>query len=262
MIQGWGTVAAVAVVASSCATPGGAPWQGAGAGAAASPAPLSPELIERVRRGPARARLHGASVVVPLRGSRELPLVAARIDGRGPFDLLVDLGSNVTLLSGATARASGARLVVERGGRGDIWEVGEVAMGGWVLEDLVIGSYEELDVAGVLGYNALDRTPFTIDYPRMQLRLGAGEGPRNAARAIPFQLVGRMPVVPGSIGGVELGLFLDTGASNWLSMPAGMEASVPLAGPPCRGRDCGTTRPARAACAWRGSATIFASARS
>jgi hypothetical protein len=65
----------------------------------------------------------------------------------------------------------------------------------------------------------------------MQLRLGAGEGPLDAVRAIPFQLVRRMPAVPGSVGGIALELFLDTGASNWLSMPASMEAMVALAAP-------------------------------
>jgi hypothetical protein len=75
---------------------------------------LDPALIEEIRRGPSEVELHGAPVVVPIVGSRTIPLLEATINGRGPFRLLIDFGANVILLRDSVAAESDARMIVDR----------------------------------------------------------------------------------------------------------------------------------------------------
>lgn len=110
-----------------------------------------------------------------------LLLVEASINERGPYNLVIDTGASMTLISRLTARnARVARrtapqaYALSAGGRSEI-EIGRI-------EDLIVGSIRvhDVDVAimtlatisqavgarvdGVLGYNVLKAFRLTIDY--------------------------------------------------------------------------------------------------
>ena len=56
------------------------------------------EARRRVGVPPIITRLDSATVNAPMLGSKTLPLVEARLNGKGPYKLLVDSAANVTLL--------------------------------------------------------------------------------------------------------------------------------------------------------------------
>ena len=56
------------------------------------------EARRRVAEPPRITRLESATVSVPMLGSKTLPLVETRLNGKGPYRLLVDSAANVTLL--------------------------------------------------------------------------------------------------------------------------------------------------------------------
>ena len=99
---------AVSLLACACALLAGA--------AEASTQDLSPDLLEAVRTGPSEVRLEADSAAIPLHGPRNLPLVEARVNGKGPWRFLVDLGSNVVIFRRDVIDAAGAEVVVERSG--------------------------------------------------------------------------------------------------------------------------------------------------
>jgi len=67
---------------------------------------LPDSLIAQVRAGAARSMLLADSTVLPLVGSLLVPTVAVRLNGRGPFRFLIDLGSNVVAVRNAVAAAA------------------------------------------------------------------------------------------------------------------------------------------------------------
>lgn len=204
------------------------------AGCAASEQTLSDDLIAEIRRGP--ETVLGADSPVPIDGSKTLPLVATRINGQGPFRLLVDLGSNVSVLRRDVAVTAGAEVLVDRE-RGDIFRAAATFVGETEFRNTVFATYEELDVDGVLGFNALDDHPFTLDYPGMAFAVGGESLPKPASDPLVFEYVleRRMPFLPAHLGERELKLNFDTGASGWIVLPAAMKKDLPLAGAPVPG---------------------------
>src|SRR5215213_7860242 len=56
------------------------------------------EARRRVDEAPKITRFDSVVVNVPMVGTKTLPLVEAKLNGKGPYKLLVDSGANVTLL--------------------------------------------------------------------------------------------------------------------------------------------------------------------
>ncbi|HJR52616.1 MAG TPA: hypothetical protein VJ982_02765 [Gemmatimonadota bacterium] len=202
--------------------------------AGASPArsqTLSPELLEAVRAGPSEVRLDGDSASIPLHGPRNLPLIEARVNGTGPWRLLVDLGSNVVIFRRDVIDPAGAEVVVERSGT-DIVRLDSLRIGDVLYTDVYGGSYDELDVDGVIGYNALGSLPFTLDFPGRRLVVHRDSLPSADGRAIlDYVVVDRLPYILARLGADTLRLNFDTGATNRIVFPAVWKDRLPLAGP-------------------------------
>ena len=192
---------------------------------------LSPELLEAVRTGPSEVRLDGYTAAISLHGPRDLPLVEARVNGRGPWKLLVDLGSNVVIFRRDVIDAAGAEVVVERSGT-DIVRLDSLRIGDVLYTDVYGGSYDELDVDGVIGYNALGKLPFTLDFPGRRLVIHRDSLPAANGRAIlDYVIVDRLPYILAWLGTDTLRLNFDTGATNRIVFPASWKDRLPLAGP-------------------------------
>jgi hypothetical protein len=187
---------------------------------------LTDEQLAAVRRGAAEAVLPEGPVEVPLVGTPTLPLVEVRVDGAGPFRLLVDLGSNVTLLRRDVVDAAGVEVVLDRD-RSDIVRAGTLAIGSAVFRDVWMGAYDELDVDGVIGYNLLAAFPFILDFPAQRLILGRSEATDGDPE---YVVEDRLPFFPARIGERELLLNPDTGAAEEMTVPAGWEGSLPVEG--------------------------------
>jgi hypothetical protein len=197
---------------------------------------LSDSLVERIRAGAAGLVLPGDSVALPLVGTPTLPLVEAMINGTGPYRLLVDLGSNVTLLRRNVVDASRSTVLVERTSS-DIVFVEAITLGDARLEGVTVASYDELDVDGVLGYNVLHYSSLTLDFPGQRLVLHRGSLPPADSRTVhSYQLVGRMPYITVRVGHDSLLLNLDTGAAEVMTVPPSWRARLRWAAEPVPGR--------------------------
>jgi len=187
---------------------------------------LTPEQLAAVRRGAAEASLPDGPLEVPLVGTPTLPLVEARVNGAGPYRLLLDLGSNVTLLRRDVADAAGVEVVLDRE-RSDIVRADTLTVGSALFRDVWMGAYDELDVDGVIGYNLLGNFPFTFDFPAQRLVLGrseVGEGDPE------YVIEDRLPYFPARIGEREVRLNPDTGAAQEMAVPADWEGKLPVDG--------------------------------
>jgi hypothetical protein len=197
---------------------------------------LPDTLVERIRTGAAALVLPDTPITLPLVGPPPVPLVEVMVNGTGPYRLLIDLGSNVTLLRRNVVDASGSAVLIERE-TSDIVHVEAITLGGARLETVTVASYDELDVDGVLGYNVLQRSSFTLDFPGRQLVLHNDPLPPPDGRTVfSYQLEGRMPYITVLVGGDSLLMNLDTGAAEVMTVPPSWQARLRWAAAPVPGR--------------------------
>lgn len=197
---------------------------------------LPDRLVEQIRAGAAALVLPVDSVALPLVGASVLPLVEVSVNGTGPYRFLVDLGSNVTLLRRNVVDASRSTVLVERS-TSDIVHVAAIGLGGARLEGVTVASYDELDVDGVLGYNVLQYSSFTLDFPGQRLVLHRDSLPPPDDRTVfSYELVGRMPYITVRLGLDSLLVNLDTGATEWMTVPPSWQSRLRWAVAPVPGR--------------------------
>lgn len=197
---------------------------------------LPDSLVEKIRAGAVRIVIPGDSVAIDLVGSPTLPLVEVKVNGTGPYRFLIDLGSNVSLLRRNVVDASRSMVVVERP-TSDIVYIDSIALGDARLEEITAASYDKLDVDGVLGYNVLQYSSFTLDFPGKRLVLHRESLPDPDDRTIfSYELVDRMPYVKVQLGGESLRVNLDTGASEWMTVPPSWQSRLRWAAAPVPGR--------------------------
>ena len=192
---------------------------------------LPDSLIAQVRAGAARSMLRADSTVLPLDGSPLVPTVEVRLNGRGPYRFLIDLGSNVVVVRNSVAAAARAEMLVDRV-RGDIVRFDSLQLGDAIFEAVVAAGYDTLDVDGVLGYNLLRQHSFTLDYPARRFVVHSQTLREPDDRTVlPYTVQNRLPLVTVFVGGDSLLVNLDTGASEWMTVPQGLRDSLPWAEP-------------------------------
>ncbi len=184
----------------------------------------SAEIIAEARRrvvGPPKAtKITPATVIVPMVGSKTLPLVNVSINGKGPYRFLLDTGANVTLLQMRVADE--LRLPVLRpGDSSKLLAVNTFKIGGAVFEGLVVGarSWDE-NIDGVIGFNLFADCLFTMDYPKQRLSIRKGALPNaNGKDILTYGLDRRNPTLDIPIGGKPMTFLIDTGASQTMVVP-------------------------------------------
>ena len=197
---------------------------------AAVQAQLPDSLVAQIRTGAAQSELRADTADLPLLGTPTLPLVEVMINGHGPYRFLVDLGSNVVVVRNAVAASAEGAVLVDRP-RGDIIRFDSISLGALVLRSVVAAGYDSLDVDGVLGYNVLQYHSFDLDYPRQRLTIHDSELPAPEFREIlPYSVDGRMPMLLVRIGSDSLRVNLDTGATEWLTIPPALQDGIRWAG--------------------------------
>ena len=199
----------------------------------ASAQELTPAQLSGIQRGAAEVHIGGGLTTVPLHGAPELPLVEVTLNGTGPFQFLVDLGSNVLIARRSVLDRAGATMMVDRSGT-DLMQVPTLEIGRAEYRDVWIGGVDELDVDGVIGYNMLSLSPFELDFRERAVTIGRS-GIADEAAVIRYTDDTRMPYIEATAAGRPVLLNLDTGASNWITLPGYLADSLPLLGPPAPG---------------------------
>jgi membrane-associated protease RseP (regulator of RpoE activity) len=153
-------------------------------------------------------------------------VVRARINGKGPFRLIFDLGAPITLLGSKAAEASGAVkpdaprsfLFSIRGeARVETLEVGDLTAKDLPVVVLdhptlkALGDFLGQPLDGIVGYTFFARYRTTIDYPARQITFEPVDAPvRDLMKDLPARLAGprearRVVLAPGALWGLELG---------------------------------------------------------
>ena len=166
-----------------------------------------------------------AAVEVPFETMSGHLFVQVTLDGRGPFRMLLDSGGANVLSAQTAAVLAGAGKPVPQLLPVSSTVIGGVELGGqrYTVADIdgFLRRVEGLDdVAGVLGLEWFVHMPIRLDFARSRLTLYdpakfkyAGGGTR-----VPVAMRGRLPLVRGSIDGIE-GMFeLDTGSRGSLTL--------------------------------------------
>jgi hypothetical protein len=197
---------------------------------------LPDSTIRRVLAGAERVNVPPRPSEVALVGTPTLPLVNVVINGRGPYRLLIDLGANVTLLRRDVVDATGGQVLFDRA-RSDIVHVDSMAIGAVTLAGVTVGAYDTLDVDGVLGFNVLQHSSFTLDFVHQRVIFHHRRLPPPDGKTVfGYTLIERLPFVTLQVGADTLSVNLDTGASESLTVPPALQARLRWADPPAEGR--------------------------
>ena len=199
------------------------------------------EARRRVVGPPGITRLDSAVVNVPMLGSKTLPLVEARLDGKGPYRLLVDTAANVTMLQMRVADE--LKLPVLRPGEASkLVSLGGIQVGDAHFQDLVVGakSWDE-DIDGVIGFNLFADCLLTLDYTRQRIILRTGAlPPANGKDIFTYGLDNRSPTLEVMIGDERISLLVDTGAAQGVVIPGAIASKLRFVGGLVAGPDLST----------------------
>ena len=181
-----------------------------------------------------------------------LAIVPTYVDGRGPWNFLLDSGANHYAIDLRAADSlklereggDGVRLTnMLTGGRTDLLgcaRIQEIRAGPLVESDtgaeIVDLSLAEqalgTRVDGVLPASAFRDGLLTFDYAGGTVTVALGELPPPDGREVLALRPGPLPCIPVDIGGNPVTVLLDTGSSSALCVPAACEPSLRFHAPP------------------------------
>ena len=160
---------------------------------------------------------------VPLRKALNLIFADVKINGKGPYNFVIDTGASQTALSQKLARDLGLKSITTTvmhgvGGSGkvesSIYRVDRLQFGDVAVKDLPVGTFDDPLISqiadGIMGTAMLADFIITINYPDSRLELT--HKPANPADAIPVWYVSNMLLLPADVGGQRGNVIVDTGA--------------------------------------------------
>ena len=194
-----------------------------------------------------RFDLAADSVSVPLALVDGRVLVDVMLDGKGPFPFVLDTGAHGSVMDLEFAREQGLSLGGEvmvgspggAGRPGHMATIGTMAMGDLALHDVVCIAFDGLPFPrtddsprGVLSPYSWSGLLITIDYPAQRLIFRRGALPEPDGKEV-FGWKRRegLSEIAATVGGIEVPLHLDSGASGGLSLPTALADQLTLDGP-------------------------------
>jgi hypothetical protein len=195
-------------------------------------------------------RLDGDSLAVPMESWQGRSVVRVIVDGRGPFPFVLDTGAGGSVIT--KALADSLRLPVEGeaqvgsplGGkplpakivRVDRFVIGKTLEASFscLATDLPLPGPQPL--WGVLSALQLPGLLVTWDFAHRRIVFRRGSLPAPDDRQVFSYETDPLPTVPIEIAGRRFCVHVDTGSARGLMLPAAMQDSLPLAGPPVGGR--------------------------
>jgi len=153
--------------------------------------------------------------------------IPIQIDGQGPFQFIIDTGSQRTILSRELAKAlrltpdQPVRIVSMSGSQQvDTVNVGKLSFGHGDIEDFqapILGG-DNLGASGLLGLDSLQSRRLTISFPSGRMEIAES---RLRKRMDPNAIVvearsrfGQLVLVDSTAGGQKVSVILDTGAQH------------------------------------------------
>ncbi len=175
-------------------------------------------------------------------GAQPLILLPVHVNGRGPFDFILDTGAGTSLLSSELAKQLEAKVIGSKEGQSaggkvsvSLAKVDSVAVGETKLHDVDVGIVDLAQIGktigakidGDLGYNFLKHFRVTIDYRDCEIRFDDPKRVesfgRNAKTEVPIRLASpAKPLILVDVHANGRGPFqfaIDTGTSTTAIAP-------------------------------------------
>lgn len=190
-------------------------------------------MLEHTDSSPPRSIALASPVVeVPLIMHAGHPMVEARINGRGPFRLLIETGARRSDLTPATAEALG---LIPPGGDGlREFRVDSVTVGGATFVGVPMSTVPlpMAGVDGVLGLPVYSQLLLTLDYPAATVRFERGTLPApNGSDILALTRIGDFWGVPFTAAGRRFDAVLDTQSGAPIAFSPEYRDSLTFVGP-------------------------------
>ncbi len=173
----------------------------------------------------------GAHVAFELAGTRPIPVVQAKLNGKGPFAFILDTGAAGTVLDEDFAKSMGIALGAEQP-IGDPSSAKGITAHEVEIESIEVGDAKFRGISGVamdrkrfdpgqelkgvLGLPVFAENLFTLDYPRKEIVLAKGELAADGAGVLPYDADGQLPRVEIAVDGKKILAHIDSGSpSGW-----------------------------------------------
>jgi hypothetical protein len=176
----------------------------------------------------------GAHLAFELAGSRPIPVVQAKINGKGPFSFILDTGAAGTVLDEDFAKTLGIALGAEQpigdpsGAPGIVAheveiesiEVGDAkfrGISGVAMDRKRFDPGQELK--GIIGLPVFAENLLTLDYPKKEIVLAKGELAADGAEVLPYDAEGQLPRVEITLDGKKILAHVDSGSPGGWGFP-------------------------------------------
>ena len=177
---------------------------------------------------------------VPMLDVGGRPMVEVRINGNGPFAIILDTGASFSgideSLATELALPKGADVESEGTARIDDFRVGDAVVHGFLagrLGGMLGGLGGATPPRGVLSAAAFPGHLVVLDYPGRRVSIKPGALPKADNRRIfEYGTNEPLPVIPVRVAGHEYRIHLDSGSPGGVMLPTKYEQELPLAAPP------------------------------
>jgi len=198
---------------------------------------------------PMRTTLHATTVSVPMDNWGGRPVVEVRINGKGPFKLLIDTGTNFpavldeSLVSKLELPATGTTRP-----RGEAEDLEIVDVGTLTIGDAEFSSVQGIrstsdggasmtgeGIDGILGLPLFNGCLLTLDFPARRVSFESGELPQPDGETIEYSADEEHDygvTVTLSVAGVPVKAHLDTGSPALVTLLNKFQEKLPMKGKP------------------------------
>jgi predicted aspartyl protease len=183
---------------------------------------------------------------IRLRTSLNLIFTDVKINGKGPYDFVIDTGATQTVVSEKLAAEAGLQHITSTvvfgiGGTGKVetklYKVKELTAGDVTVKNTPVGTFNDPLISqiadGILGTSIFSDFIVTIDYPAGQLLLSRKRPPVPAgAEVLPVWFFSNLLLLPLEVNGKRGNFIVDTGAvttvlSHSLAAELGVDEKTP-----------------------------------
>ena len=176
----------------------------------------------------------GARIPFELAASRTVPVVEAKVNGKGPFKFLFDTGAAGTVLDEAFVGSLGlelgaeqevgdpsaAKRIVAHEVAVDSIEVGGIAFKGIAAIAMDRKRFDPgLDLKGVLGLPLFAENLFTLDYAAKEIVVAKGAIEKDGKDVLSYDAEGPLPRIELTLDGKKILAHVDSGAPSGWTLP-------------------------------------------
>ena len=188
--------------------------------------------------------LSDTTTSIPFRLDDNKIVVAARVNGEGPFLFQLDTGAEIAVFQPRLARNLGLPF---RDARGQITTPAGESSGVYAFAtvdhiDMGPARFSNVEAlvhklpikySGILNFGLFHNTVWSIDGPNQRLVLSAVDSvPPPGSRATPYSISHGVPVIPLTVAGQSVPAIIDSGFNQYFSFPDNLTSRLPLARPP------------------------------